>query len=306
MVRPPEAKVYNLQLHRVTLWTLGCGLLLWGGVLFLAGSLVGAWWVARPSPQLQAQATQPQGGTTASPQLAQAADGAPTTGNVTPTNAAPTVSAPVATAPSATAPTVRGPTLTGRGITGPRVTGPRAAGPRLQGPRAAVPTVGTPTAGGGRVGGGSVTVGSGVDATGQGGAGPVAPEPTAGPQVVAPSADSGYSPSADDPSPNGLSPDDLTAIIDETVAAAPSHQFAVQVGLFTNKDELKTFLEGLELDGVETYVRTLRSDLRRIVVYSVRLGPWPRRPMAEEAARNFRLDHGMGAAVVREDVEPSG
>lgn len=113
-------------------------------------------------------------------------------------------------------------------------------------------------------------------------------------------------PTIGDASPtNPAATGDLGAIPEDPVPAAPSHQFAVQIGLFTDKDELKACLEELEIDGVTAYVKTLRSDLRRVVVYSVRLGPWPQRQAAEEAARNFRLEHGKGAAVVRQAVEPS-
>ena len=302
MVKPPEAKIYSLQLHRITLWTVGCGLLLVLGVTFLSGSLVGAWWALRTPSTALAQS--PEGETlpgepnaldaSTAPSTDGGAASSPDAGSVMP---GAVVRGPVATAPAATAPALRGPTVSSRGVTGPSVIGPRAQGPRVQGPRAALPTTSSDTVGGGRVGGGQVTPGSAAAAGStavpqSNGSLPGDAVPVGAPSAAGPS-DGG--PSVGAPL--------LGDSFEDPSASGSRYQFAVQIGLFTDQEALDAFLEELGKASEGTYVKTLRSGQRRIVVHSVRLGPWPERQTAEEAANNFRLDHRLGAAVVRELVE---
>ena len=313
MARPPESKVYQFQLHRVTLWTVGCGLLCVGGMVFLAGSLVGAWWVSRPAPvastevpgtsaSASADVYQEVPGTSAS--AYQEVPGTASTETAeapgTSTNpAAGLVQGPAATAPAVTGPAVRGPTVSRSGIQGPTVTGPRTSGPRVQGPRVRSPTSGT--LGGGRAGGQTVRLSdAGQASTAPGTEAPVAAAatgtPTDGAIQIAPNG--GEVGEVIDGALQDLA-------LDETSPPAPVYQYAVQVGLFTQNDDAKAMMESLTELGYETYVQTIRSQKRRVIVRSVRLGPWATQEDAEEAALHYRTDTGQGAAVVREAVEAS-
>lgn len=311
MASPPESKVYNFQLHRYTLWTVGCGLLLVGGVTFFAGSLVGAWWISRPP----AAATVAENGTTSTIDPAASADPSatdPASAEATASDrstAGSLVRGPTATAPALTAPALRGPTVSRSGISGPRVTGPRAAGPRVQGPRANVPTSSTPTVGGGRVGGGRITGSSGASANGASANDTSASSTSASDPATTGTSATGGAPSSRS-SPNVMPQMTETAAAVEDLAInlpppGPAYQYAVQVGLFTDKDEAKLFVDSLTEDGYEPFIRLIRSDQRQLIVRSVCLGPWPSRQEAEEAAIHFRTEMRLGAAVVRQPAEPS-
>lgn len=316
MARPPESKIYQFQLHRVTLWTMGCGLLCVGGMVFLAGSLVGAWWVSRPTSVASTEVpgtyqevpgTYQEGtyqevpGTSpgASADASQEVPGTSPGATPSPTPGSGLVQGPTATAPAVTGPAVRGPTVSRSGIQGPTVTGPRTSGPRVQGPRVRSPTSGT--LGGGRAGGQTVRLSD----VGQASSPPGSETPVAATSTGAPAGEA--VPTA--PNVGGMGDvidgalQDLA--MDDTTPSAPVYQYAVQVGLFTQNDDAKAMMESLIELGYETYVQTIRSQKRRVIVRSVRLGPWATQEDAEEAALHYRTDTGQGAAVVREAVEAS-
>lgn len=304
MAKPPESRIFNFQLHRATLWTMGCGLLLAAGVTFFAGSLVGAWWVTRAAQRGAAPTAAESLG--AADGTAQATVDSTGAAGVTESGAAEPapsgggsslVRGPTATAPSVLAPSVRGPTVSSSGIRGPTVRGPQTTGPRVQGPRANVPTSTSPTVGGGRLGGGQVR---GDDLrSGDVPAGGPTPSVAAGGDAGA----AGLTPGGQPTVANAESIVD-PQIVDE-VPPTPAYQYAVQVGLFVEHEEAKALIESLGEQGYEPYIKLLRSEKRRVVVRSIRLGPWPDRSQAEETAANFRADTRLGAAVIREAVDPS-
>lgn len=295
-------KIYNLRLHRWTVVTVGCGGLLIAGLMFFAGALVGHWWAERPETTVATDdaihgtvpptttetgsgATLADGSTTALPPTA---DGQPVAGNGgrAGPGAAPAGGGSTAALGRAVAPPVSGPRVTGPGVTGPQVSGPRISRSGISGPRVTQPTVRAPTATGPRVGSprrpSTATV-AGLAGGGTGAGSAAVPEAGSQPMV-----------------------DGATGelLVSDDTQPAP-RLFAVQVGLFADTEEALAEIEALSGLGYAPYLVVVRAEERRTVVRSVRLGPYPDRRTAQEAAANFRLDENRGAAVVREHEPPA-
>ena len=309
MARP----LWNLRVHRWTAVTVGCGLLLVVGLAFFAGTLTGHWWAERP-PSV-ADGGQPTDGSESittpdaanlgspAPQGVADPDLAPGPGTSASPVGAPRVSGPTATGPAVTGPAVRGPQISSSGVTGPRLEGPRVQRPTVRGPRVSAPT--SPRLGGGRVGGGTVSASTaatglagsttGGPALGASAAGaPTAGLPAAGFQGPVPG-DSVGQPSLGPGASEGSAGGDAAS-----GESAPVELFAIQVGLYADPEDAQADVEALSGRGHAPYVVRVRALDRGTVARSVRLGPFPSHRLAWEAARNFELDEGRSAAVVRE------
>lgn len=286
----PE-RIYNLRLHRWTAVTIGCGVLLVSGLMFFAGALVGHWWAERPETTSATDDTANLGTIEGEPLVASPgaeSDGVQGAGSAvnTPGQAA-TGGGAASNLGRAVAPPVSGPRLTGPDATGPRVTGPRISRSGVSGPRVSGPTVRAPTATGPRVGS------------------PRRPTTATVAGLAGDGSGTGAGETGQDGQPVDSAPGAETtgAETGETTRRV-SDLFAIQVGLFADTEEAMAEIEALTARGYAPYLVVVRAQERRTVVRSVRLGPYPDRRTAQEAAANFRLDEDRGAAVVREHEPP--